>query len=73
MNTYKYVGPIYYFGTVLAKNIEMETNAVSLKKARSNFSYQAKMKFGKHPYSHIDLPGTIVLKETESKQIRMDI
>ena len=79
MNKYRYSGPVYLFDTLVMPNLILETEAVSIKKAKNNFEFRAKMMLGRKPNSRINLPGKIEMIEEgysepfKSKQLRMDI
>ena len=62
-NKYFYSGPVTSFGRVLMDRWDAATYAVSLAKAKSNLTYQYKIKNNLLPGSKIELPGKIELVE----------
>lgn len=64
--TFKYDGPIYKFGRLI-KSVQLETEAVSVQKAVSNFLFQAKRSCGDAPYA-----GGYVIKTERIVKITWD-
>ena len=61
MNLYSYIGPVTEFGKCIDNHWSGSTYAPSIKKARSNLTYQYKKKHNKLPAAKINLPGKIIL------------
>ena len=57
---YSYSGAVYYFDTLIFRNWEGTTYAVSEKKARNNLAYQFKTKNGYVGSVRITLPDKVI-------------
>lgn len=63
MERYSYVGPVCEFGRVVQEKWEGSTMAVSMKKARSNLTYQWKKAHNRTGNTVITLPGKIFMED----------
>ncbi len=61
MNQYDYDGPVMEFGKCVSERWKATTFAPTAKKARSNLTYQYKIKHNKIPAAKISLPGEVRL------------
>lgn len=59
METYTYDGAVLSFNKIIVNNCHLSTYAPSEEKAKSNFQYQCKKKFGLLPSASVSLPGKI--------------
>lgn len=64
MKEFSYKGPVMEFDTCAVEKFEATTYAMSENKARANFAYQYKKKYGLMPYAKVTLPGKIVERNT---------
>lgn len=59
---YLYFGPVTMFGRIIADKWEATTMAKTKKKAKSNFIFQYKKRYGLEPTAKIELPGEIIIE-----------
>lgn len=65
MNLYAYKGSVKNYDTVVQRDWEGRTIAVSEKKARTNLAYQWKRQHGKTADYKVTLPGDITILERD--------
>lgn len=65
MNLYSYKGSVKNYDTVVQRDWEGRTIAVSEKKARTNLMYQWKRQHGKTADYKVSLPGEITILEKD--------
>lgn len=63
LQKYIYEGPVTMFGTCICDYWFGETTAVTPAKAKSNLIYRFKKENDMAPYSKLELPGEIKIKE----------
>lgn len=62
---FRYSGPVMRFDTIVLSKWVAETYAETETKAKSNFAYQFKKKYGLKPSTRVTLPGTITVDHNQ--------
>lgn len=66
MDLYGYSGPVVIFGQIVEPNWSGVTRAATPARAKSNLTYQWKKAHGKTAASRVELPGKVILMETDN-------